>query len=189
MDTFAFRNTDETIQIYELDHPDTQAYKLQRIHKLRWTIPENVHYAPVDFEKEEFGRALLRAGFCQAGASFFSLLGVAYYLTPESFRRIVRGIGELASSGSQFVFDFPDETTFAEKRPRRVRELTEITSKLGEPMLHGFSVDEIHTILNEEGFNIRRHEGPRDIQRHFFDDRMDNQRAMENIHFILAEKK
>ena len=189
MDTFAFRNTDETIQIYELDHPDTQAYKLQRIHKLRWTIPENVHYAPVDFEKEEFGRALLRAGFCQAGASFFSLLGVAYYLKPESFRRIVRGIGELASSGSQFVFDFPDETTFAEKRPRRVRELTEITSKLGEPMLHGFSVDEIHTILNEEGFNIRRHEGPRDIQRHFFDDRMDNQRAMENIHFILAEKK
>ncbi|MGM9559523.1 class I SAM-dependent methyltransferase [Anaerovibrio slackiae] len=189
MDTFAYRNSDETIEVFELDHPDTQAYKLRRLHQLHWEVAPGVHYVPVDFEAEQFDHLLLKAGFVPTEAAFFSLLGVAYYLTLEAFRQTVRQIGTLARQGSQFVFDFPDETTFAENRPDKVRDLTELTERLGEPMLHGFSLTEIRGILQEEGFVIRQHESPADIQRHFFEGRIDNQQAVENIHFLLAEKQ
>ena len=34
MDTFSFRNENKDIKIFELDYPDTQAYKLKKIKKL-----------------------------------------------------------------------------------------------------------------------------------------------------------
>ncbi|BAL84493.1 putative methyltransferase [Selenomonas ruminantium subsp. lactilytica TAM6421] len=189
MDTFAFRNTDEAIEVFELDHPDTQAYKLRRIHKLHWDVPRNTHYAAIDFEQDDLGKTLLHSGFRPYESSFFSLLGVSYYLTPEAFREFVRSISLLSSPGSQFVLDFPDDSTFKAETGSRVHRLAEITRRLGEPMRHGFSLDEMRGILAEEGFVIRTHESPEDIQRHFFADRTDQQRAMENIHFILAEKR
>ncbi|MDY6324590.1 MAG: class I SAM-dependent methyltransferase [Catonella sp.] len=46
MDSFSFRNKNRNIKIFEVDHPDTQRYKLQRIRKLNWEIPSNVTYCP-----------------------------------------------------------------------------------------------------------------------------------------------
>ncbi len=134
-------------------------------------------------------RALLGAGFRPQVPSFFSLLGVTYYLTPDVLRAFVRDAAGLAAKGSRFVFDFPDETTFAEDRPPRVEALTEVTRKLGEPVVHGYTVAEIETILREEGFRIRIHETPDAIESQFFDGRSDHQHALENVHFILAEKR
>ena len=87
------------------------------------------------------------------------------------------------------MLDFPDESTFEPDSDSRVRRLAEITEQLGEPMRHGFSLGEMREILSQEGFVIRSHESPADIQRHFFADRTDHQQAMENVHFILAEKR
>lgn len=189
MDTFAFRNSDEAVQVFELDHPDTQAYKLRRIHKLRWEIPPNVHYGAIDFEKEDMGRVLLRSGFQRGLPTFFSLLGVSYYLTENSFKEFVSSVSALAAPGSQFVLDFPDDYTFEPDSSSRVRQLAELTEQLGEPMGHGYSLDEMRGILSAEGFVIRTHEDPDDIQRHFFAGRTDHQQAVENIHFLLAEKQ
>ena len=65
----------------------------------------------------------------------------------------------------------------------------EMTEQLGEPMGHGYSLDEMREILSAEGFVIRTHEAPDDIQRHFFAGRTDKQQAVENVHFLLAEKQ
>jgi len=188
MDTFAFRNTDETVRIFELDHPDTQSYKLSRIHQLRWGIPENVRFASIDFEADDLAKVLLRSGFQPYEETFFSLLGVTYYLTKEAFRQFVRSISLLAAPGSQFVFDFPDETSNGQESAERVKKLKNITARLGEPMQQAFSAAEMKEILHQEGFVVRLHETPEVIQRHYFEGRTDNQRALENIHYILAEK-
>ena len=48
-DTFSFRNPNPDIEIFEIDHPDTQRYKRERIRQLEWNVPKNVHFVPVDF--------------------------------------------------------------------------------------------------------------------------------------------
>lgn len=189
MDTFAFRNENPDIRIFELDHPDTQRYKLERIKHLEWNVPVNVRYVPIDFSADDMNETLNKAGFDQSLPTFFSILGVTYYLTLPVFEQTLEKISHISRKGNRLVFDFPDETTFGKDSDKRANHLAQITDKLGEPMQHGFTVSEMHQALSENGFTVVRHETPENIQKAFFLDRIDGQTAFENIHFILAEKK
>lgn len=188
MDTFAFRNINPNIKVFEIDHPDTQRYKLEKIKNLEWNIPKNVRYVSVDFAVDDMADELIKAGFNPKEPSIFAIPGVTYYLTLPVFEETLGKICSVSSYGSKLVFDFPDETTFGANPVGRVRELAEITKLLGEPMLHGYSVEEINDALKRHGFIIDVHESPQKIQKRFFDGRSDGQTAFENIHFILAKK-
>jgi len=189
MDTFAFRNENPEIQIFELDHPNTQRYKLNRIRALEWNIPKNVRYVPIDFSKDDMTEQLTESGFNPSIPAFFSILGVTYYLTLPVFEQTIEKIGSISALKSKVVFDYPDETTFQSDGVERVWRLPKITERLGEPMQHGYTLAEIESALNRHGFLIDRHETPKTIQKRFFEGRSDSQRAFENIHFILAVKK
>lgn len=188
MDTFSFRNANPNIRIFELDHPDTRRYKLERIKALEWNIPKNVSFVPIDFSKDDMTEVLLKAGFDREVPAFFAVLGVTYYLPLNVFEDTVKKIGMLSSANDKLVFDFPDETTLTDKALQRVKDLAKITEKLGEPMQHGFSLDEIENVLEKHHFRIGIHKSPETIQADFFNSRTDGQTAYENIHFILAER-
>ena len=65
-----------------------------------------------------------------------------------------------------------------------MQTLADITEKLGEKMLHGYSFDEIKEALKNHGFDVEEHETPVIIQQRYF--RNSNIKAFENINFILA---
>ena len=188
MYTFAFRNDNPNIRIFEIDHPDTQRYKLEKIRSLEWNIPANVSYVAVDFAKDDMAAELKKAGYDPAAPSFFAILGVTYYLTLPVFEETLEKIGAISSFGSKLVFDFPDDTTFAPGTAERVHRLSEITRSLGEEMQHGYALSEVSEALERHGFLLDEHNSPERIQKRFFDGRADGQQAFENIHFILAKK-
>lgn len=189
MDTFAFRNDNADIHVFELDHPNTGKYKRERVRQLEWNIPENLTFVPIDFSKDNMQQKLLHAGFHPELPSFFAILGVSYYLTLSVFEQTIETIGTLCSAHSKIVFDYPDETTLSRSGAERIHTLTEITEKLGEKMLHGYSFSEIDTALKKNGYQIEDHRTPQEIQKAFFDNRTDGISAFENIHFISAEKE
>ena len=189
MDTFAFRNDDPGIRIFELDHPDTGRYKRERIRQLEWNIPENLSFVPIDFSKDDMTQVLLSAGYDPDIPTFFAILGVSYYLTLPVFEQTIKKIAELCRAETKVVFDYPDETTLRAKNAERVQTLAEITERLGEKMLHGYSLSEINNVLDRYGFEIEDHETPQMIQQHYFEDRDDGIKAFENIHFMLAYKE
>ena len=189
MDTFAFRNDNPNIKIFELDHPDTGRYKRERIKELEWNIPKNLVFVPIDFSKDDMNEELLKAGFNPEIPSFFAILGVSYYLTLPVFEQTIKKISELCRTTAKIVFDYPDETTLKEKNSERVHTLADITEKLGEKMLHGYSFSEINFVLDKYGFEIEEHETPQMIQKHYFDGRDDGITAFENIHFILTYRE
>lgn len=189
MDTFSFRNTNPNIKVFELDHPNTQKYKKDKIKELEWIIPDNVRFVPVDFAKDSMEKALIRYGFNRQIPTFFAILGVTYHLTLSTFEDTIAKIANLSSAESKVVFDFPDETTFSAKAEKRTKELALITEKLGEPMLHGYSVKEISEVLKKYKYKTDIHETPQIIQQKYFDGRTDGQKAFENIHFISAVRE
>jgi len=188
MDTFAFRNDNPKIKTFEIDHPDTQRYKLEKIKKLEWNIPANVRFVAVDFSKDDMAMELKKAGYDPNAPSFFAILGVTYYLTLPVFEETLERIGAISAVGSKLVFDFPDETTLRDDTSERVSTLSGITESLGETMLHGYSVPEVDEALTRHGFIIDEHATPKKIQERFFENRDDGQSAFENIHFILAKR-
>lgn len=188
MDTFAFRNSNPNIKIFELDHPDTGRYKKERIKELEWIVPQNVSFVPIDFAVDDMTEVLINAGFDPKVPSFFAILGVTYYLTLDVFEQTIEKIGKISAEGSKIIFDYPDETTLSGESAERVKILSDITEKLGETMLHGYSYDEVSKTLGKHGFMVEDHETPQMIQKTYFENRNDNIKAFENIHFIVSIK-
>src|SRR6202012_476963 len=89
LDTFALRNPHGAgeIRIYEVDHPATQAWKRERLAEAHIAIPPRLVFVSADFERDELGAALARAGFQQNLSAFFTWLGVVPYLTEEAISR------------------------------------------------------------------------------------------------------
>ncbi len=181
-DTFSFRNDNPDIEIFEIDHPDTQRYKLERIDELEWNIPENVHFVPVDFESERMTDKLPSAGFDPEKKTFFSILGVSYYLTLPVFTHTLSQIAELSALDSVLVFDYPIRDQFT----GRAAELEAMTEQLGETMQGGFSYNEVSRALYQLGFQIDTFLTPEKIQKLYFSNRKDSLKAFENVSLLSA---
>src|SRR5713226_3717335 len=50
------------LQVFEVDHPVTQAFKRQRLAELGWAQPAQLHFLPVYFTKENLAADLARVG-------------------------------------------------------------------------------------------------------------------------------
>lgn len=181
-DTFSFRNENPSIEIFETDHPDTQRSKLERICALEWNIPQNVHFVPVDFEREKMTVKLLESGFDPSVPAFFGILGVTYYLTLPTFTDTLRQIAELSAIGSALAFDYPQKGNFS----GRIAELADITETMGEKMRGGYDYGEVSRALYSLGFQIDEFFTPRKIQEQYFNGRKTNIRAFENVNLLSA---
>lgn len=188
-DTFTFRNENPGIEVFEIDHPNTQSYKLKRIAELQWNIPENVHFVPVNFEKDDISAALLNAGFDSRRKTFFSILGVSYYLTLPVFANTIKQLSGLSSAGSQVVFDYPDDSmSDPNLASEQIKVISGMTEQLGEKMQSGFTYLEIEEMLCNAGFSTDIYLSPEKIQKAYFNKNKENYTAFDNVHFISAVK-
>ncbi len=182
-DTFSFRNNNPDIEVFEIDHPDTRKYKLERIKELEWIIPKNVHFVSVDFERQRMDNKLMEAGFDIKKKTFFCILGVSYYLSLPVFTETLKQTAAIAAPGSVLVFDYPRKTG---DFPERVHKLEKITKELGEVMQGGFDYNEVSRALYSLGFQIDTYMTPEKIQKAYFENRKDNLRAFENVYLLSA---
>jgi methyltransferase (TIGR00027 family) len=116
LDTFCFRHPEleKSLEIFELDHPTTQESKKQRLERANLRLPSNLHLIPMDFTQEFSYQKLIDAGF-KNEKTFFSLLGVSYYLTKEDLLKLITQLFANVPSGSSIVLDYADEQLFVEK--------------------------------------------------------------------------
>ena len=190
MDTFAFRETEflSKYRVFEVDHPLTQADKLERITRAGWTIPDNLFFVPVDFTKDSLTERLIAAGFDPSVKSFFSWLGVTYYLSAEAIDMMLSGLSSICADGSTIVFDYPDENFF-DAPERRVQNTIMMAKAGGEPMQSAFSYSELEKLLAKHGFLIYELLTPDDIQRDIVDNAGADMKAFEHVNYCLAVRK
>lgn len=115
MDTFAWHNPNIPLTIFEVDHPSTQQFKLQRLQQAGLECPNHLKFVSIDFTKERSIEKLISAGFDPHKKTIFSLLGVTYYLTKEVLQQLFDTLFKDLPIGSSIVFDFADERLFSEK--------------------------------------------------------------------------
>ena len=108
LDTFAYRNPfpPGSLSVFEVDHPATQAWKLDLLARTRITIPEGVTFVAVDFAAQVLGDRLRDCGFRTDTPTFFSWLGVTMYLEREAVLSTLRWIGTATPRGGGVVFDY-----------------------------------------------------------------------------------
>ncbi|WP_042150206.1 class I SAM-dependent methyltransferase [Paucisalibacillus sp. EB02] len=191
LDTFGFRYPElkNSLQIFEIDHPATQEFKKEKLEIAKLTIPDHLHFVSMDFTTKFSLQDLIDEGFDNK-KTFFSLLGVSYYLTKEENEALINHLFSNVPSGSSIVLDYADEKLFEEKgMSNRVENMVKMASASGEPMKSSFTYNEIKNLLENSGLLIYEHLSPAMINDLFFTNRKDYLSAFETIHYIHAVKK
>jgi len=189
MDTFAFRHSElqERLQVFEVDHPVTQEYKCQRITELGWKTPSNLNFIPVDFTKENLKTALSHSSYDPKALTFFSLLGVTYYLHREALFTTLRTIAKISPSGSSIVFDYFSTEKFApDKESESNKQVIQGAQKSGEPLKSIFDPSTLADDIAILGLSLHENLSPTEIKENYFLGRLDNYNATEHAYFALA---
>lgn len=138
LDSFALRRPDlmERLEVFEVDHPASQAYKRRRLAELGWALPRGLNFVEVDFNREGLAQGLGRSTFDPQAVSFFGWMGVTYYLPEEAVRQTLAAIAGLAVAGSSLVFDYSDQLAQVPAREvRRHKVMQEVLRRAGEPLV------------------------------------------------------
>jgi methyltransferase (TIGR00027 family) len=156
-DTLALRHSNlaSDLCIYEVDHPATQALKLQRLAEAQIALPSSLTFVPVDFEQENFGEKLTAAGFQPTAPAFFTWLGVVPYLTQHAISETLGYVATIANSEIAFDYLEPPEA-FSEELRAIERARTEALKKIDESSVCRFNRSEIAVLLRSHGFSAIR---------------------------------
>lgn len=141
LDTRAARLARPGLRFFEVDHPETQAYKRERLAAVSGYPLDAATHVPWDFERGDFTRALLETGFDRSKPSAFVWEGVIAYLTEASVRQTFRSIAGL---GAEAVF-----FDYVGSPPGR-DGVADFASKRGEPFI--YTTTDIAPLVRAEGF-------------------------------------
>jgi methyltransferase (TIGR00027 family) len=189
MDTFAFRRLDllGRLQVFEVDHPETQAFKRQRLAAVGLEPPPALHFLPADLERENLASVLQHSSYDPNRLTFVGWMGVTYYLELESVFATWRDLAEVAPAGSSVVFDYLDTAFFAPENPHKsVRAVLDNVRRIGEPMRTGFDPPALALHLARLGFRLQEDLSASAIEARYFRERTDGYHAGHHIHFAWA---
>jgi methyltransferase (TIGR00027 family) len=184
LDTFAHRNPHPGLQVFEVDHPATQQWKRELLEDTGLSVPGNLTYVPVDFEREVLPERLDAAGFNAAVPTFFAWLGVVPYLTLAAFRTTLAFIGA-QPAGSAVVLDYAQPRSalpFFEKLAHD--SLAARVQQAGEPFQLFFTPAEIAAELT--AFREIEDIGAAEINAHYFAGRSDNLKLVGSAGRMLS---
>ena len=176
LDTFAYRDPspDLRLRVWEVDHPATQAWKLERLAESAIPVPDNLTFAPADFERDSLPDVLASAGFDAAAGAVFSWLGVVPYLERGVVMATLGQVASMTTRAGGIVFDFglpPEQLTMLQRiafeaLAARVREA-------GERWQTFFDPAELSRELLALGFAVAEDLPPAAINARYFAGRRD----------------
>lgn len=172
-DTRALRlqNEAQHTRLFELDAPLTQQAKIQQYNKRNLSIPSNVVFIAIDFDKESLPHNLDTAGFYKDRRSLFVLEGLLMYLEPESVQATFQTIREYAGIGSRVVFDYIQASVLRHENTLYGEAgLTDSVSKAGEQWRFGIEPGEIASFVATYGFQVSDHKCAQELEATYFQD-------------------
>jgi methyltransferase (TIGR00027 family) len=189
LDTFAQRHPEltDTLRIYEVDQPGTQAWKRRRLIEEGYPLHKGLRLVPVDFETgQSWWEALLANGFDAARTAVVSSTGVSMYLTREATETTLRQVAALAP-GSEFAMTFmlPLDLVDPAERPMQAN-VEQAARGSGTPFLSHYAPDEMVEMCRAAGFSAVRHVGPQDLIDRYFVGRTDGLRPPTAEQLVVA---
>ena len=176
LDTFAYRNPFASVRVFEVDHPATQAWKLDCLREAHIDPPPTMRHVPVDFEQDGLESRLRDNGFDFSEDTVVAWLGVVPYLFAEAFRSTL-GVLAKMRAGSELIFDYayprhvlpPTEQLMLDSLSARV-------AQAGEPFRLFFTEEELREELQRAGLRMAENLGSAALNARYFDGRSDDLR-------------
>ncbi len=176
------------VSVFELDHPATQAVKLEKIRRHMGSLPRHVAYIPIEFEKESPAEKLFERSYDPAAKTLFIWEGVTYYIPPPAVDRILSFVAGSSGAGSGIVFDyFPPSVAGGSCACPEATGLREGLKRFGEEILFGIAPDRVADFLNARGFSCVKSDTPGNYRARCLSEARRDLRVSEIFHFVFAE--
>jgi methyltransferase (TIGR00027 family) len=188
-DTRAYRIEElkENVNIFEMDHPNTQGFKIEKIKEIFGSTPEKLVYVPVDFEKEKIGEKLIENGFISSKKTLFILEGLVMYIPPEAVADIFLFITENSAKGSTVIFDYyPKSVVDGTCKLEIGQNIRNHLIKIGEPLQFGINEEEMENFLKEFGFSSIENVTSEDYKKVYFQGENKKRDVCELLYFAHA---
>jgi methyltransferase (TIGR00027 family) len=189
LDTFAQRRPElaSRLLVFEIDRPDHQAWKRQRLVDLGIGVPSFLRFVPVDFEAgDTWWERLAASGFDASRPAVVASTGVSMYLTQDAIMATLRQVAALAP-GSTLAMSFmlPMELADPEVRPGILRA-AEGARANGTPFISFFTPAEMLALGRDAGFRDVQHVSAAALARRYFAGRTDGLRPPDNSEELLV---
>lgn len=186
-DTRALRikELQSNITIFEVDHPETQCYKKEKIIEFSGKLPENVRYVPVDLETQKLKDSLFSSGYCDDKKTLFVLEGLSMYLPPEIIYDIFSFISSSTRTGSKMIFDYYPESVINGTNPDEIaKNITSFTRMSGEPLKFGIPDNQEIDFLHQWKFANPRLITSENYKKLYFNGKYSNRNVCNLLSFI-----
>jgi methyltransferase (TIGR00027 family) len=189
LDTFAQRRPEiaSRMHVFEVDQPDTQTWKRQRLADLGFREQDWLRFVGVDFEAGDSWRAqLVKAGFDAAQPAVVASTGVSMYLTRDANLATLREVTQLArGSVLAMTFTLPLDMIDEPERSQHAA-IYERARAAGTPFVSFFRPEEMLDLAREAGFSHAEHIGTDEIVARYFEGRSDGLKPAKGESFLIA---
>jgi len=174
-DTFALRRADMVgrLQVFEVDFPDVQALKRERIARAEAVPAQLPTFVPVDFETMSLTDALIAAGFDPRLPSVWSWMNTIPYLTNEATEASLAEIATLMAPGSRITLNYSGDVPLTQAQIEYLGTLGDIVREGGEPMKSRWKPEDFEARLRERGLRVLDHSTEADLHERYFKGRSD----------------
>jgi len=163
LDTFAYRNPYPALRVVEIDHPATQAWKLERLAAAGITVPPSVTHTPVDFERDDLS-TVLGAAIDPRRPVLFWWLGVTPYLTLDAITDTLTALAALPRTAVVLDHAAPDPHASALTRAWEAQRAARVAA-VGEPWVTRIAPEDLAALGLRCGFELVHHEDEAELLR------------------------
>jgi methyltransferase (TIGR00027 family) len=167
------------VKVFEVDHPATQGAKRARVPELPPAFGD-VAFVSMNFEEQQLGEVLARAGHDRAAPTCWIWEGVVMYLTKEAMRATLASISARSAPGSTLIVNYHSQ------HRRFIARL--IFRLIGEPMISHWTVDEMAAEMAAARFSVREDTGMVEWNTRFAHGRANIQRGTY-MRIVVAERQ
>jgi methyltransferase (TIGR00027 family) len=169
------------VTVYEVDHPDTQRDKRARAAALAQAARE-VHFVPMNFERDALEPALANAGHDRARATTWVWEGVVMYLTPADVEATLAAIAQRSAPGSRLIVVY--------HRPAFMLHIVGlIVRRIGEPLRSSFEPDAMRALLERHGFTVASDESLPAIGARLGPEIARATEVLKHMHIVTADRR
>lgn len=189
-DTRAYRikNLKENVRVYEVDHPYTQAVKIRKIRQIFGSLPENVTYVPLDFEREDLGKLRTADTFDRTEKTLILLEGLCMYIPPASVDETLGFIIKTFQKGSLILFDtYPRSLVTGTDTGEVAANIREFTRRAGEPLQFGMPDRKAARFMADRGYTNIHEVTSSEYRRLYFHGKNAGRSLSNYLTFVSAE--
>jgi methyltransferase (TIGR00027 family) len=154
---------------FEVDLPTPQNLKKEHLQRLFGELPSHVTFVPIDFNVQDLGSELIRAGYQLERKAFFIMEGVSQYITESAVDKVIK-FAARSAPGSQIVFtyiksgiiDGSDRSAVDERIMKRV-------ARRGMPWILGLDQQLLGDWMNARGLELIDQAGANEYRRRYLE--------------------